>query len=280
MRIVGMMAAREESWVLNLSIRAALSWCDHLVVLIHTLDEKTRKLVLDLPEDLQKRMTPMVVKDPKWDEMAHRQAMIDVARREEPTHLAIVDADEVASVPLRRNMQNIASMLKPGQITAVPLKNLRNGWNYHANGLWGANRQVSVLWADTPAMRYAGDTFHSREPLGNTGVWFLWDQAPVVHFWGYSERRLVAKHKAYKVTERLRWPEKRVEDIEDMYNWATLGMPGEVPSTWRFEAVPQAWIPDAERALVGGDEDLWQEAYVREMIAEHGRAYFEGLTIE
>ena len=166
MRIVGMMAAREESWILNLSIRAALEWCDHLVILLHMIDDQTRDLLMTLPTALQQRMTPMVVNTPRWDEMAHRQAMIDVARRQNPTHLAIIDADEVASVPLRRRLPAIASMLRPRQIAALPLKNLRRGWRFHNNGLWGDNRQVSVIWADDPKMGYAGDKFHSREPEG------------------------------------------------------------------------------------------------------------------
>src|SRR5579859_422579 len=127
MRIVGMMAARGESWILNLSIRAALEWCHHLVILCHMPDDATRNLLFALPPELQLCMTPMVVNDPKWDEMAHRQAMIDVARREGGTHLAIVDADEVASKPLRPRLRDIASMLKPRQIAALPLKNLRHG---------------------------------------------------------------------------------------------------------------------------------------------------------
>jgi hypothetical protein len=42
----------------------------------------------------------------------------------------------------------------------------------------------------------------------------------IMHLWGLNERRLIAKHAAYKMTETLRWPNKPRSEIDRMYSLA------------------------------------------------------------
>jgi hypothetical protein len=278
MKIVGNMAARSEAWILNLSIRAALEFCDELVILNHMPDDETGDLLHALPAELKRRVVVIVENDPKWDEMRHRQTMIDRAREMGATHVAIVDSDEVASVPLRKNLRAIAEQLSPGEIAAVPMVNLRHGWNYHSGtGIW-SNRQVSVVWRDDPALSYEGDKFHSREPLGSIIRTFM-NETPVAHFWGWEERRLVAKHALYKCAEVIRWPNKPIADIDNMYSWSVKGPSWSPAASWTFAPVPEAWIPRVQRQLLKAGQTPYQEQCVRDMVAEHGAAKFAGLDL-
>src|SRR4051812_45523687 len=115
-------------------------------------------------------------------------------------------------------------------ILQLPGYNLRHGTAfYHANGVWG-NRWFSTAFQDDPRLGWAGDRFHHREPMGVK----LQPYRPiqqgdggVMHLWGASERRLTAKHALYKLSERLRWPEKPIAEIDRMYSLALKGDPRE-----------------------------------------------------
>ena len=90
-----------------------------------------------------------------------------------------------------------------------------------------------------------------------------------------SWRRLLAKHAAYKVMERLKYPAKRVPEIERTYNLA----PNE--DGLRLAPVPNGWWEPYIHLMgyLDVDREPWQEAEVRRLVAEHGLVHFHGLTL-
>jgi hypothetical protein len=40
MKLIGLMPVRGEDWILGLSARAALMWCDELVILLHSCTDR------------------------------------------------------------------------------------------------------------------------------------------------------------------------------------------------------------------------------------------------
>lgn len=311
MRLIGMLMARNEDWCVGLSLRVLLEFCDAVVCLIHRSSDRTHDIVMELAKQTG---NILVVADDKenWEEMRLRQAMLELARADGATHLWMGDADEILTgnllpmpdpvgklrahkipdpprdfVKVRDHVQ----MIPKGAILQYPLYNLRGGLaKYHANGIWGS-RYVSVAFADDPQLGWRGSTFHSREPqrLGVSQP-ALKSFTPVqqgaggiMHLWGASERRLVAKHRAYRIAEALQWQQKPRQQIEEMYSMATDGRPrfGEVPANWTYSAVPAAWWePYAkwdDHIIV--DAEPWQEKWCDEMIALHGRERFAGLRV-
>lgn len=294
MKLIGMMPVRNESWVLGLSARVALKWCDQLVIMWHCAEhdpEKEERALDAITDELVSEFTAERVRvilniDNDWNEMGHRQAMLTAARQHGATHLAIVDADEVMTANLIPGVRRCSEMLSPGQGMMLPGYNLRHSINqYHATGIWG-NRWFSAVFADSPELHWAGARFHHREPMGLSLAW----QHPVphgrggiMHLWGANEKRLVAKHRLYKVTERILFPDKPVADIEYEYNQATRGRPnhGDTPATWKFLGVPAEWWnghADLMRHL-HLDAEPWQDAEADRLIALHGRAAFAGLSV-
>lgn len=285
MKLVGMMPVRNEDWILGLSARVALKWVDVLVLYLHACTDGSHDIAVEIERDYPGRVAIILQDDPKWDEMNHRQDMLAVARQPGATHLAIIDADEVLTANLLPTIRGHIERLRPDNILTLPLYNLRGGvGQYHANGLWG-NRIVSVAFADDPALHWAGDTFHRREPQGKPLTMFRpvgQGDGGVMHFWGVSERRLLAKHALYKVTERLRWPEKDVRDIDQVYSMCVNGAIREDPKTWKYAPTQLPWT-DAYDSISGGRLNIyrvpWQEAEVRRIVAEHGREKFAELNL-
>jgi len=108
-------------------------------------------------------------------------------------------------------------------------------------------------------------------------------QGGILHLWGASERRLRARHAWYKITERLRGPNKPVTAPDEMYSWAIHGRPAhrDTPNRWQFADVPESWWAPYSHLLKHIDwcDEPWQEKAVRDAIAEHGAAKFVGLDL-
>lgn len=283
MQIEALVPVRNEDWIIGFSLRAALRWCDHAVVLNHASTDRTAEILEEIQRETG-RVTIFNEPDPKWDEMNHRQRMLDEGRRLGGTHFAIVDADEVITGHLVPSMKQLVRQTPRGSILQMPGYNLRGGMRYHDSGLW-ARRWFSVAFFDDPKLGWGGDRFHAREPQGVTLAITRrpqqHDAGGVMHFWGVSERRLRAKHRLYKMTERLRWPEKPVAEIDGLYSLAVHGGSRDPSDSWSFTDVPDRWLEPYDDIIGHMDVDAepWQERECERLIEQHGRKRFRGLDL-
>jgi len=87
------MAARNEDWILGMTARAALMWLDELVILDHASTDDTVGIIAKVAHDHPKRVCYLHERDPVWEEMRHRQRMLDAAREHGATHICYIDAD-------------------------------------------------------------------------------------------------------------------------------------------------------------------------------------------
>lgn len=284
MRLIGMMPCRNEDWVLELSARAALMWCDALMILDHASNDRTWEIISRLRVEFPGRVACDCATDPDWKEMQHRQSALQSAREMGATHLAIVDADEVLTGNLLGMIRVQVESMPPGRILHLPGYNLRGGLDqYHSTGIW-ADRWFSTAFRDEPRFGWSGDRFHHREPadcMPNVRP-IMQGQGGVMHLWGASERRLVAKHALYKMTETLRWPDKHRAEINRMYSQAFVpAFNAQFDQNWRYADVPRSWwepyvdLLDRVRVL----DVPWQEAECRRLHAEHGPERFTGLNL-
>jgi Glycosyl transferase family 2 len=279
-KLIGLMPVRNEAWCLGFTLRIALKWCDEVIVCDHGSVDTSRMIMEQLGEET-KRVIVREDREDEWREMEQRQMLLVECRHRHATHIAIIDADEF----LTGNLLHVIRHYMPsrGQLVELPGYNMRNPnnagpWWYHTSGVWG-NRWFASAFHDSPALHWSGDRFHHREPMG-VG-WRRWrpvkqGEGGTLHLWGASERRLRAKHALYRITERLRWPHKPVDEIEKLYSLATT--PRE---PWTFAPVPGAWIePYADlMQYLDIDAEPWQEAEVRSLLSTHGREWFAGLNL-
>lgn len=284
MKIVGIMPCRGEDWVSGLSARAALMWCNELIMLDH--GDEANGALHSVAAEWPERVTWIRASDPKWDEMEHRQRLLECARTRNATHIAIIDADEVLTGNLLGSIRGHVNAMRPGSILRLPGYNLRGSVDsYHSTGIW-ANRWFSVVFEDGPRLHWKGDIFHHREPMGVTLSPYspvLQGRGGVMHLWGASERRLVAKHALYKMTETLRWPKKSRSEINQIYSQAiNPAVNKNFDQNWKYVAVPAEWW-EPYRDLIDKhlrvDAEPWQAEACRQLLAEHGVERFSGLNL-
>ena len=285
MNLVGIMPARNEAWILGLSVRVALKWCDRVIVRLDRTADNSAD-VLRAIQDEEENGRLIIVNsasdyaETTWDEMAHRNQLLQLAGAAGASHIALVDADEVLSRDV--SIANLRGWIEstPGALL-IPGYNLRNGYRAHASGIWSM-RWFSVAFPFRPGLRWPSDRFHHREPEGlpvNPIRRGTHGFGGILHYWGYSEERLIAKHALYKITERLRWPEKPVQEIDRLYNVAVRGGMPEPASQWIFEAVPadRRWL-SLEHHVADGDHG-WIANECRRLVHQYGAETFRGLDL-
>lgn len=276
MKIIAMMPARNEGWVLGLSLRAALRWCDEVVLGLHACEDDTNSILGSLPPDEALRVEVLTFTETDWPEMAHRQQLLEAARRRGATHLAIVDADEVLTSDLQPAIRQLIAATPTDSILSLPLYNLRGGVHqYHANGVWG-KRWLSLAFVDDLQLGWTGDGYHHREPHGPLLAQYRpvrQGAGGVMHLWGASERRLRAKHAYYRLLEAARWPTKPRVAIEKLYSLATRD------DGWVFAQVPAPWWEGYDLSCLRLDDEPWQETECLRLWMQQGPEMFEGLDL-
>lgn len=282
------MPVRNEAWVLGLSARVALKWCDELVILCHACSDRSAEIAHEVQAEYGARRV-LVVSTPTqtWEEMKQRQHMLELARNRGASHIAIVDADEILTgnlLPLSQGLWIAAQMLQ------LPGYNLRcTPHRYHTNGVWG-KRWFSLTFADNERLhwwkeeRSGSYDHHHREPYGMTVEPFRpvsQGNGGIMHLWGVTEKRLIAKHALYKMSEALKWPDKNRADIDHMYTLAIKGTSWEQAKDWQYARVPDEWWEPYKPLLKHLDlnAEPWQIEYCKRLLDKHGREAFAGLDL-
>lgn len=285
MTIAALMPVRNEGWILGFSARAVLRWADLLVISLHACEDDSPDIVKEISAEYPGRVYAFRNSQRDWNEMEQRNKLLNQARAMGATHMAITDADEVLTANLTANIRPAIERLTPGYIMDLPGYNLRGGLErYHANGTWG-QRWFSFAFRDSRDLHWSGDRFHHRDPMGRSFVrvrQLPQGQGGILHFWGADENRLRAKHSLYKLTERLKWPEKSIGAIDLQYSLAIHGKPGtpDTPKFWKYESVPSEWISGYGEILQHVDlrRKPWQIEEVRRIYASDP-ANFKGLDL-
>lgn len=280
MKIVAIMPVRNEEWCIGLTARAILRWVDKLIILNHASTDGTMAILSQIRvHEEGSRIEWFSWGGDTWEEMRHRQMLLENARRCGATHIVHIDADELITCNLLPHMRSHFETLPRGMIMELPWICLRNGiGQQHGGGLW-ADQFASVGFLDDPIYHWQSEAgeehFHHRHPKGRQMVPFRpvgRKDGGLFHLQFASERRLRAKQALYQITERLRWPERTPADYA-MTVRESLASPAKV--------IPELWWNQYVDLLphLNVDAEPWQEQRCRDLVQEHGRAMFAGLDL-
>lgn len=281
-KIVGLMLIRNEDWVIGLSARAALQWCDGLYVYCHKCTDKTMEILDAISTEHPNNVCRAWSESEQWNEMTMRQTTLDMGRKWGATHFACIDADEVLTGNLLPSIRKMVLDLKLGQALDLPMIPVwRNLFQYRQDSSVWSRAYISTAFADAPevAWKVAHDGYqhHHRLPYGVKAHRALTHaDGGVMHLQFANWLRLTEKHRWYKCIEVTRFPDRRtVEEVERIYNQAT----DEAELTTR--PIPSAWWAPYQDLLrcVDMQSSPWYTAEVDKMIAEHGKEKFKGLSI-
>lgn len=282
MRLLGLMLVRSEAWIIETSLKAALKWCDAVVLMDHASIDGTLEIVEKVSSQYQKG-TVCIYHWPdasRWDEMICRQRTLEMGRSIGGTHFAMIDADEILTANYLDSIRSEVESLTPGQVLDLPMVAMRSLDGYQNDGSMWSTAWLSVAFADKPTLtwkpREDGYQHHNRCPFGVTGNKRVGSHGGggAMHLQFVNKRRLLSKHILYRMVDHLRWPGRdSVTRLNEKYDWA-LQEPKELTE------VPKAWWGDYEKDRIMLDGIPWQDAEIERLIAEHGREAFTGLDLK
>jgi len=281
MKLIALMPTRNEEWIIGLSLRVVLRWCDSVVVLQHCCTDRTAEIVAEISAEHPGRVHLIVDDNPEWAEMAQRQRMLETARSHGATHLACTDADEVLTGNLLPLVREQIDCLPKGGFMRVGMPCIwRSLTQVRRDGIvWSNRSDLCLAFADKPDLCWKktnGYDHHHREPHGARHVAQMRvDVGGVMHLQWASWRRLVAKHNLYKVMERVKYPDKSVSEIDRQYSQALDErglMTTKTPDEW--------WAPYQDLLkFVDLDAVPWHEMECRRLIEQYGIEKFTGLNL-
>jgi len=277
------MLCRNEDWVVGLTARVALKWCDKLVVFDHASSDRTSEILSEIESEYPGKLIRIREDNAVWFEMQYRQRMLDAGRAAGGTHFAIVDADEVLTNNLLPVIRDASEKLTPGLVLEAWMPACWKSLEFYRSdrSVW-SRVWLSTVFKDHPTLRWetrAGYDFHHRHPFGSTIAQHrpFSNSGGVMHLQFVNRRRLKAKHALYKMTERVRWPDRETVDAVDRkYHQAideTNVAVSSVHPTW--------WTgyEDLMKYIDIGDRPVWQEQECKRLMDAYGPGHFIGLNL-
>ena len=283
MKLIAITPVRNEAAFIGLTGRAALRWCDEVVFLNHASTDATAGILAAIQAENIGRVTVLHAEDAQWNEMTHRQLLLEAARARGATHIAIVDADELLTANVLDWTREQIKAMEPGRLLQIPMRNMHRSLDQYRSdrsAFGWAITTVGFADAQTLCWRDAnGYQHHHREPY-NAGAAYRYYPSQVdggvMHLQFANWRRLRAKQSWYQCMETLRWPSKSCDEIAAMYSLSMdergLELSAAKPEWWRGY--------DDIMHHLNLDLAPWHEAEIDAMFAEHGAARFGGLNLK
>ncbi len=281
MKLVALMPARNEEWILRLSARVALMWCDHLVLLDHASTDATPEIMAEVAAEHPARVTILTETDHTWSEMSHRQRLLDAGREEGGTHFALVDADEILVASALESVRDEVDGLLPGRMLSAPMWPIWGDLEHvRSDACVWTRSMLTLAFCDRGDLHWAqrddGYEHHHRGPYGaEIPALQVTDlRVSVMHLQFADLRRLRAKHAHYKIQEILRWPGREpVWAVDRRYSQA-LDERG-----LQRRPCPAAWWEGYDRTQIDLGGEPWQESAVALLREQHGEEMLEGLEL-
>lgn len=278
MKIVGLMLVRNEDWILEASIDAALQWCDKVVVLMDRCSDNTGQIASKFGGQVFR----VVVNEGRhWEEMDLRERTLHAGRHLGGTHFAVVDADEILTHNYLPMVREWFGRLEPGELLELPMLPVYDDLDHIRTDEPWYSAWLTLGFADAPGLtwRPADDGYqhHHRAPHGVSGQRLrpvMRGFGGVMHLQFANVRRLLAKHVLYRMVDHLRWPNREsVEKLNAKYDQA-LRRPQYVID------VPPAYWGNYRKPSIHLSGIPYQEHEIQRLLSEHGREAFEGLDLK
>lgn len=279
-KIIGLMPVRNEENYVAQTLRALSLYTDAIVVLDDASDDSTVKIIEQLAQECR---IQKIIKKETWyrDEPGDRNKLLLAGRELGGTHFICLDADEMVTSNcleagfLRKRILE----LNPGEkLTMVWILLWRDIHQYRFDtSVWTSN-YGDPIFCDDGECFYLSDFIHtSRTPAGLKGeVKRIEGYAHgVLHFQFVNWRNLLIKQAWYRCLEKIRIPEKSVDEINQRY------APSKDETNLGVRISPVEWFSGYTffDARDFNKPEGWREKQVVGWFDYYGKDYFSGLDI-
>ena len=286
MKVIGLMTARNEDWILGLTLRGVMLVVDEMIVLDHASTDNTALIIDEVAQEHPGRIHYQCREDPVWREATIRQGLLEDGRKLGGTHFWMIDADELATGNVLPEIRPLLSTLEPGDFITIPwfpIWGSLDRCRRDSNDYWCANR-TPYGFRDHPKLRYEARQnrpvcdMHTRAPVSpgqKREYWMNDSDRGAMHFVAAGRARLVAKTAWYKMIETVRFADVSAERLNAIYDRdldETNLITVPVASAW--------WAPYLRwRKHVYLDRPSWYEWDCQRMRREYGPEKFAGLDL-
>jgi len=281
MKLIGILPARNEDWILGFSVRSALMWMDELIVMNHASTDQTAEILRKIQAEAGHCLTVLNQPAPEWMQYEYRQEMFGLARERGATHIAFLDADEALTANLLPEIRAYVEALNPGECLTLPVPCMwRSPLKYRVGEFRYAHDKLTVAFADAPEILWKAENGYQhdhRQPFGITRyVHVPVESGGVMHFQWADWRRAKAKHALYQMNHMIRWPERQTaQQISKLH----AGVIDE--TNLELATAPAKWFQGYEHLLpyLKTNTVPWQETECKRLWELYGPEKFEGLNL-
>jgi glycosyltransferase involved in cell wall biosynthesis len=268
-RLVALMPARNEDWILDFSLSCLEGFVDDVVV----LDDGS----IDATPQIVSAHGAVCIPGEAGGFALKRQILLDKGREIGGTHFLFLDADEVLTANLRGVLRDACAKAKPGQRLLLNwLAMWRSPFCYRYDSSVWTNNFKDFIYVDNQVDSFDTSVFihEPRTPACEAMSERLSLEGGVMHYQFVPWVRLLNKQAWYRCLERVKFPEKNDEEINGTYSVAV----DETGLAWR--PIRASWITGY--TIPAGIEDgdsSWHEREIVDLMRLHGPEKFLGLEI-
>ena len=266
MKLIGLLIARNEAWSLPAHLMAASAYLDGLVVLCHACTEDTTEKIVYEHRD-KFPVSVLTESNPGWYEATYRTRLLTAGRRVMGgTHFTILDADEMLTAGVAKEIRTITLSLNPGQCLRLPwLHCWRSLDCYRTDASPFGRATAPAVFCDSHRLSYSPDAdgyeLHTRTPRGAQAI----EEnvaGGIIHLQHANWRRLLAKQLLYEMNEVLQFGKVRGNYIGTCYENGLQTTP-----------IPAEWWP-IDKSTIDMAAEPWQIAECRRLIGIYGTDRF------
>ena len=235
MKVIGLMIAKNESWILPTTIPQQLKFVDELLV----LDGNSTDNSIQILRNFKGRVHVREQGNNPDNYAAWRQELLTWARQRNATHIVCLDADEMFSADLLKNWRELLSKMKPGNKLMFDWILLwKNARNFVSGGSVFANIRKDFVFCDDKKSPYVKIMLHEGRTPGENNSKILnyvpRETGAVLHFQSVPFERFMMKQ-AYICCKDYRLNPESAKGMNYKYEMALR------TSKIKTSIVPRAW---------------------------------------
>jgi hypothetical protein len=279
-KIIGLIAARNEELFISQCLRALSKFTDAIIFLDDASDDQTLSVVESLASECK---IDKIIRKTEWvrDEPGDRNLLLEAGREMGGTHFVVLDADEMFTSNLADGniLRDIIFSLRPGDklmLTWIQLWRSMKYYRYDKSG-WTSTYK-DVIFCDDGQSFYVSDFIHTpRAPQNLTGKQHKLEGYTfgILHFQFVNWRNMLIKQAWYRCLEQIRHPDKSAEEINALY------APSKDETNLGLQHAPNEWLEGYSffDITIFSSQQSWQEKQVLQWFQEYGLDHFAALDI-